>query len=111
MEENKPIIKKSIFRQKTFAKRYGLVVDETSEINNCIKTYKINCITNMDSPIEDKEIFTCNLSLPLLKSGERFYIEELGLLVIIESSYRTSSDAVCYYIEPKIVNDEITKNL
>lgn len=118
MEENKPMIKKSIFRQQTFAKRYELTT-ETEEIdwyyegkfhrvNKYIDTQKIKYVLGKEL-IEDKEIFTCDLILPLLRNGEQFYIEELELLVTIKSNCRTSSEEVCYYVEPKIINDEMTE--
>jgi hypothetical protein len=60
--------------------------------------------------IEEIEVFTCNLEMPLLEIGENFYIEEKNLLVKIDSRCRTSKENVVYYIEPLSIEDEETRN-
>jgi len=105
---NNEIIKKSIFRQKTYARRYFLAYEETISIFD--KKRRREAIRNSCQDIvSDDEIFVCDLGMPFLKSGEEFFIEEKNMRVTIESSCRSSSGSITYYIQSKYIDDEETK--
>jgi len=82
------LTKKSIFKQKqnivTYEKEYG-------EDNKPEKYPK-----RIYTPIEDYT-YECNLSMPLLKEHEQFYIEEDDRYMYVRQVIRTSKDNVLYY--------------
>lgn len=100
------LVKKSIFKQKTFRKVY--VIHRECSITRPIVVMYIKTIDEeiMDS---DQNIYTCDLEMPLLEIGDLFYIEEKNMTVKIQARIRTSSNNVCYEVEPKIIEDEKTK--
>lgn len=105
MESN--IVKRSIFRQRTFAKRFEVIhiYGRSLYFNN--DGYHIK--ETEGDLIKEEEIFSCNLEMPMLNAGEKFYIEEKEQLVTIKESYRTSKDSVVYYIESLFVEDDETE--
>lgn len=106
------LVKTSIFYQTTYKKRYTLRVrlvhgygyDDCEYMMPEPKTDAENLIDN------EKEIFRCNIAMPLLKVGEMFFIEELSKFVRIRELYRTSKDNVCYKVEDEYVEDSETIN-
>jgi hypothetical protein len=109
--EEKDIVKKSIFKQKVFAKRW--IVNSYCDSYGYDGYYERSSMSSADKEedlefIEDKKIFECELSLPVLQLGDKFYIESLDLMVIVIDSYRTSNDTMVYYVENKIISDDKT---
>ena len=105
-------IKRSIFRQKVYAKRYELTkldIDRYGVFSGPYTGYKI-VKTHANEEIGENKLIEINISMPLLDVGDKFYIEEDGLnqLVTITGAYRTSKDAVVYYIEPELIEDDET---
>jgi len=110
--EEKENIKKSIFRQKVYAKRYYVKYHYNNFSGMYDVYYKdIEDIAEDETEelIEEKTIFSCDLSLPLLQCGDKFYIDELDLMVTIQDCYRTSKDEMVYYVEDKYISDEKTQ--
>ena len=104
-------IKRSIFKQRVYAKRY--------EVTECGRRYNLGWLIDnyeMRKPkevaskqlIEELVIHELDISTPLLNVDDKFYIEESDMLVTITGVYRTSKDAVVYYIEPKLIEDKET---
>lgn len=56
--------------------------------------------------IEEKEIYKYNIELPLLKVGEKFYIDELNLMLNIREVIRTSEGNVMYFIDDKYIDTD-----
>lgn len=83
------------------------------QYNNYFSSYSLDVYDVKDFQgkelLEESEIFTCNLEMPMLEEKESFYIEELNLLVKIEEKYRTSKENVVYYIESELIDDEETE--
>jgi len=108
------IIKKSIFKQKVKRKMYEYTVsffqpknDYKDYFINCFRKWKINEYV-LDETIKEENIYVLNLEMPLLEINEKFYIEELDLFVVIKERIRTSKENICYYIEDKLIEDEIS---
>lgn len=105
--------KRSIFKQKVYAKRYEVKFIEhkipffrVSGYYDYNYEYKI--VESCSNLIEEKEIFICELEMPLLEVGDKFYIEELNKLVTIKERYRTSKENVVYFIDDSLVENEQT---
>ena len=111
-DKDKDITRKCIFRQKTYAKRYCVARDRVmfSEYGMMVFRTNIEHILKdeIEEFVEDKTIFTCGLSSQLLECGDRFYIEELDMMVEIQDSFKTSKNSIVYYIQPKYITDELT---
>lgn len=86
-------IKTSIFKQKIFEVSYTLIDDWWIDVY-------------WGKLLEEKEIFRCDIPIPLLKRGEKFYIEEMDLVVNVSDVMRTSKDCILYYITSKRVETE-----
>ena len=100
--------KRSIFKQKVYAKRYEVRLIKYYTYSNCGYNLEYRIAESTSDLIEEKEIFTCDLEMPLLEVGDKFYIEELKLLVTIKERYRTSKENVVYFIDNKFIEDEQT---
>jgi hypothetical protein len=107
----KDIVRKSIFRQKTYAKRCYVRYNHEN-YSRMYETYRKNiediARDEVEEFIEEKTIFSCDLSIPILENYDKFFIEELDMMVTIQDSFRTSKDEIVYYIEPKYIEDEKT---
>jgi hypothetical protein len=95
------IVKKSIFKQKQFKETYEKEYDDDSKPNRYIHSKQ--------EEIAEEYKFECNLAMPLLKSGESFYIEEDNKLVKIRGIIRTSKDNVLYECCSNIIEDNEQK--
>lgn len=105
--EEKILVKRSIFKQQTYAKRYGFSFYNRRR-GELWGESKVECFKN-EEMINEQEIFVCDLEMPLLEIDEKFYIEELNQLVTITQRWRTSKDSVIYYIEPELIEDKESK--
>jgi len=106
--DNNEIVKKSIFRQKTYVRRYSLEYSQYNYMFSTRSRKELN-IDSSSNLVSDEEIFVCNLEMPLLEDGEEFFIDELNTSVVIESRCRSSLGSVIYYVRSKHVDDEETK--
>ena len=106
--DNTEIVKKSIFRQKTYAVRYHLEYMWPNYVFTRERRAEVS-VDSSNNLVSDDEIFVCNLEMPLLEKGEEFYIEEQNLLVKIESRCRSSLGSVTYYVEPNHITDDESK--
>lgn len=105
------LIKTSIFYETIYAGRYVLksgvynhaLADSNSETN--LKNLGVTMDTN-SVVIDRKEIFRCDMPLPLLKIGEKFFIEEQSKLVTIIDKHRTSKDNMIYMVRGDVIEDE-----
>jgi len=107
------LIKTSIFYETIYAGRYVLKsgVYNWDLISAKGKPNLENLGVTIDSNsvvIERKEIFRCNIPLPLLERGEKFFIEEQSKLVKVVDRHRTSKDNVIYEVKGDIIEDEET---
>lgn len=105
------MVKRSIFKQQIFAKRYKVARKEVLPFSyhSLCDTQLFYTVNESGSKlIKEDEIFVCDLEMPMLQIEEKFYIEEKEMLVTIKSRYRTSKENVVYYIESKLVEDEYT---
>jgi hypothetical protein len=112
MENEKYIGKKSIFKQRIYAKRYYTVLTQSffERGYSSSRFYFDKGRYNSDIELlKDETVYECNIELPMLEEGEKFYINKLDLLVKISSCFRTSDETVVYYIEDKKIEDEKTK--
>lgn len=105
-------VKRSIFKQRVYAKRYEVVRIDSITRYMCSygdESYKIKT-THYHEMIKEETLTEINITMPMLEIGSKFYIEEkdLNMLVEITGTYRTSKDAVVYYIEPILIEDEET---
>lgn len=109
----KNLIKKSMFKQSECRVIYTFEENKKESTTGYISP-KWQLSTRIFStkeliPDSEKEICTCELEIPMLEVGENFYIEELYRTVIVMERVRSSNDKVCYYLQPKIIEDEISK--
>jgi len=86
-------VKRSIFKQTTYANAY--YVTGNGEIGKGMSFKELRT----------EVISDCSLDLPLLDKGDKFYIEEKEIVVIIESVLRTSKDNVLYIVEGNSEDD------
>lgn len=105
--------KRSIFKQKVYAKRYEVkLIEKTIPFFRVSGYYDYNyeyrIVESCSNFIEEKEIFICDLEMPLLEIGDKFYIEELNKLVTIKERYRTSKENVVYFIDDSLIENEQT---
>lgn len=109
------LIKASVFYEDTYASRYILRsgVRNWDLLDVPGKANLENLGVTIDTEpvfLGRKEIFRCEISLPLLKVGDKFLIEEQSKLVTIKDIHRTSKDNVCYIVTDKWIEDEETNN-
>lgn len=88
-------IRKSIFKQ--VQKRFLYEVSEYSGL-----------IYRSEQKVLENKIFECNLEMPILQKGDKFYIEELDKAFTIAKYIRTSQDNALYYVQDEIIEDEIS---
>lgn len=102
------IVKRSIFRQSTYKMRYeiSLVIDQyCHDQERYVITKRLGPIDLVKSEV----LYNCDLTMPLLKVGEKFYIEHLDRTVVIKEAIRTSKDGMLYEVDPIIfVKDDET---
>lgn len=79
--------KLSIFKQRVFENEYYANI-----INNKL--------------LNEEEVYRCSILLPLLKCGEKFYIDELNLMLNIREVIRTSDGNVIYFIDNKYIDTD-----
>lgn len=97
------IAKKSIFKQEQLKEAYSKHYYENGEPDSYpdINKQKIN---------DDYYKYECNLSMPLLKYEDLFYIEEDDKMVKIKQVIRTSKDNVLYVCNPNVIEDRDAYN-
>lgn len=96
------IVKKSIFKQEQFKNVYS---------KNYYDSGEPDLYPNRDSEkIEEDYVKECNLSMPLLKINDLFYIEEDDKTVGIKQVIRTSKDNVLYLCYPNTIEDKESYN-
>lgn len=113
------LVKKSIFKQKTSRKIYVIhrenMGDMTHHDDKSGRWFAdpLSLVLHKDGIEEiigsEQIIYICDLEIPLLEIGELFYIEEKDITVKIKERIRSSNNSVCYEVEPKIIEDEVTK--
>jgi hypothetical protein len=95
MEET--IVKKSIFKQTVSRKLYKYFSDSFN--------YKPEIREYLER-VREETIFVCNLEMPILRSGEFFYILEQDKIVQIYTVMRSSDESICYIVGDRVVQDE-----
>lgn len=100
---------KSVFRQERYEYIYDFV---TFQIQNpsgeIIETGTIN--TNVKF-ISDDELCQCNVKMPMLEVGEKFFLSGINKTITIKIRMRSSDGSVVYYAEnlyEKTENSELT---
>lgn len=99
------ITKKSIFKQAIYRNLYvfkaiGMETVYSSVIHEQARIHKENEL------IKDGILYTCDLELPVLNIGEKFYITELNKQLIIKDRVRASDNSYIYICEGEYVDDE-----
>lgn len=105
------LVKTSIFYQTTYKKRYTLRIKlfRGFGYDDSCEYLTPESMADAENLIDnEKEIFRCNIAMPLLKVGDKFFIEELSKFVRIREAYRTSKDNVCYKVEDEYIEDTET---
>ena len=95
---------RSIFRQKYYEKLYEIEKDYSSNIFGNV--YKRECFGAL---LKEEIICTCDVEIPLLESGEQFFITDIQKEVTIKSRMRSSDGSVTYYVEDELVDTENTE--
>lgn len=108
--EEREIVKSSIFLQETYKRRYcaSVIKREKYSFLGDGSVVIRNDVNKENILKEQHEIFRCEIPMPLLEEGDKFYIEEQAKLVTVVSICRTSKDAVVYILEPEFIDDELT---
>lgn len=101
---------KSTFKQRRYAKRYELKAEPRFGIDKKYYYSGYYMGRNIDNYfIDEVEIWTCEVAMPMLCVGELFYIEELKMSVTVLERVRSSSGGVVYYINSEYIEDEETQ--
>lgn len=99
------IMKKSIFKQETHSRIYEPELSYQRNIYSLENIYHLSP-SFTDVKVSEDIIATIEISMPLLKVGNKFYLEDEDKTVIIKSVIRTSKDNVLYFVEPIIIDDK-----
>ena len=100
---------KSIFRQREIEKIY-----ELSYCGDWLSFHKENdvnlvAVGNTDNIISDKIIGTYDIEIPMLETGDEFFLHDIQEVIKVKNKMRSSDGYVIYYVEDKVVETENTK--
>lgn len=107
-----PRVRKSIFRRREVEKMYELVEDivrkyvGSSEI--MMQRHVTLSVDKNSNVLSDNIIGEYDVELPLLRSGDKFYLENIDEVVIIKDVVRSSNNSTLYILEDKLVETDRT---
>jgi hypothetical protein len=96
---NQEMIKMNIFKQRTYRELYSFR-DAHGNLSPSIQ--------KGIAEVSNDVVFVSDLEMPLFAIGEKLYIKELDKGTAIVDRMRSSDNSVCYQIESKTVQDDVT---
>lgn len=98
---------KSVFRQRTVEKIYGI---KTINYFSVYQDSRRIEISEADKRVlSDKVIGTYDIEIPMLKKGEEFFLHNIEKVVRIKNRMRSTDGSITYYVEDEFVETENSK--
>lgn len=109
-----PRAMKSVFRRREVEKMYELVEDVVRKyvgFDEIMTQRHVSLLVDKNSALlSDNIIGEYDVELPLLKPGDKFYLENIDEVVIIKDVVRGSNNSTLYILEDKLVETNRTKS-
>lgn len=97
---------KSVFRQRTVEKIYGM---DSLRYSVYADRNKIEVSEADERVLSDKVIGTYDIEIPMLEKGEEFFLHNIDKVVKIKNRMRSTNGAITYYVEDEFVETENSK--
>lgn len=91
---------RSIFRQKYYERLYRI------EWGYCFGSKKL--VDFHGGLIKEETIGTYDIEIPMLESGEHFFLDDIKKDVIIKLRMRSSDGSIVYYVQNELIDTENT---
>ena len=100
---------RSVFRQRKVEKIYYINIERKREYVFLPEVYKLFIKDKDLNVLSDDVIDTCDVEIPLLEPGNRFYLHDINEAVPIKERMRSSNGTIIYYCTDKLIETENTK--
>ena len=98
---------KSVFRQRTVEKIYGIKSIDYLSFYTDSKRIEISEADKI--VLSDKVIGTYDIEIPMLEKGEEFFLHDIEKTVKVQKRMRSTDGSTTYYVEDEFVETENSK--